>query len=84
MKKTVLSGRIVKSKAAFLGLSLTELNDKAGFGTNYIYRLWDKDAVTLESVNRIATVLGCGVCDLLEDVEVDEQVEAPKAYALAA
>lgn len=68
-KKTVLSGRLVKSKAALQELSLNELNDKAGFGTNYIYRLWDKDKVTLESVNKIASVLGCSACDLLEEVE---------------
>lgn len=69
MRKTVLSGRIVKSKAAYMGISLNDLNNSAGFGTNYIYRLWDKDRVTLESVNKIAAVLDCRACDLLEEIE---------------
>jgi DNA-binding Xre family transcriptional regulator len=80
--KTVLSERQVKSRAAFLGLSVLAVNEKAGFGSNYIYRLWGKDTVTLETVNRIAEVLGCNVCDLLEEVQVDERVEYPKAVAL--
>lgn len=74
-RKSVLSGRIVKSKAALAGMSLTEVNDKAGFGTNYINRLWDKDKVTLESINKIAQVLGCKACDLLEEVVEDETEE---------
>jgi DNA-binding Xre family transcriptional regulator len=79
MKKTILSGRIVKSKAAFLGISLSDLNDRAGFGSNYIYRLWDRDKVTLESVNKIASVLGCKACDLLEEVEGLIEGSAPSS-----
>jgi len=70
-QRTVLSERQVKSRAALLGMSVLAVNDKAGFGTNYIYRLWGKDTVTLESVNRIAMALGCNVCDLIEVVEVE-------------
>lgn len=71
-QKAVLSERQVKSRAALLGMSVLAVNDKAGFGTNYIYRLWGKDTVTLETVKRIATVLGCSVCDLIDEIEVAE------------
>lgn len=69
MKKTVLSGRIVKSRAAFQEISLTDLNNKAGFGPNYIHRLWGKDTMQLSTINRIAGVLGCRVHDLLEEID---------------
>lgn len=82
VNKTVLSERQVKSRAALIGMSVLAVNEKAGFGSNYIYRLWGKDTVTLETVNRIAKVLGCTVCDLLEEVKVDEQAEYPKVVAL--
>ena len=76
-QKAVLSERQVKGRAALLGMSVLAVNDKAGFGTNYIYRLWGKDTVTLETVSRIATVLGCSVCDLIEEVD-ESQIEAGK------
>jgi DNA-binding Xre family transcriptional regulator len=76
-QKAVLSERQVKSRAALLGMSVLAVNDQAGFGTNYIYRLWGKDTVTLETVKRIATVLGCSVCDLIEEVD-EATLEAEK------
>jgi DNA-binding Xre family transcriptional regulator len=79
-QRTVLSERQVKGRAALLGMSVLAVNEQAGFGSNYIYRLWGKDTVTLETVNRIATVLGCGVCDLIEEIEVPE----PEATSIAA
>jgi DNA-binding Xre family transcriptional regulator len=81
-QKTVLSGRQVKSRAASLEMSVRTLNNKAGFGTNYLYRLWGKETVTLETVNRIAIVLGCNVCDLLEEIEESEtKASGPKTEA---
>jgi DNA-binding Xre family transcriptional regulator len=67
--RTVLSGRLVKSKAAYLEISLDEVNKRAGLGTNYIYRLWGKDSVQLSTLNKIANVLGCKVNEILEEVE---------------
>lgn len=72
MKRTVLSKRLVNSRAALLGMSLLDVNEAASFGTNYIYRLWGKDGISLETVNRIADVLDCDACDLLEVVNVEE------------
>jgi DNA-binding Xre family transcriptional regulator len=77
-QKAVLSERQVKSRAALLGMSVLAVNDKAGFGTNYIYRLWGKDTVTLETVNRIAMVLECSVCDLIDEIEVAESEASNK------
>jgi DNA-binding Xre family transcriptional regulator len=71
-KKLVLSGRLVKSKAVMAGMTLTELNDKAGFSKNYIGRLWDRDNMQLSTIVRVAKALEVGVCDLLEEREVEE------------
>ncbi len=81
-KRTVLSDRLVKSKAALKGIPLSRVNTEAGFGPNYIYRLWGTDKMQLSTINKIADVLGCKACDLLEEVEVGDQDEAPKALAL--
>lgn len=69
-KRTVLSDRLVKSKAALKGIPLSQVNAEAGFGPNYIYRLWGTDKMQLSTINKIADVLGCKSCDLLEEVEV--------------
>lgn len=68
--KTVLSERQVKGRAALLGMTIQEVNDKAGFGNHYMYRIWGKSTITLRTVDRIAKVLGCSVCDLLEVEDV--------------
>jgi hypothetical protein len=72
VKKTVLSKRLVKSKAALLELSLNDVNDKAGFpkGSGYIYRLFGRDNVQLDTINRIARVLECPARDIIEEIEV--------------
>ena len=67
--KTVLSERLVKSRAAYVQKSLAEVNAESGLGHGYVYRLWNSDKVMLETVNRIAAVLGCKGSDLLEEVE---------------
>lgn len=77
-KKTVLSDRLVKSKAALKGMPLNQVNKEAGFGPNYIYRLWGADTMQLSTVNKIAEVLGCRACDLLEEVEISGSLSAPK------
>ena len=77
-RRTVLSGRLVKSRAALLGKSLQDVNNEAKFGTNYIYRLWDRETVTLETINKIADVLNCEACDLVEVIEVEAEMAAPE------
>jgi DNA-binding Xre family transcriptional regulator len=67
--KTVLSERLVKSRAAYLQKSLTEVNKETGLGDGYIYRLWNTDKMMLDTVNRIAAALNCQACDLLEEVD---------------
>lgn len=73
MKKTILSKRLVKSKAALLELTLNEVNDRAGFpkGSGYIYRLFGRDNVQLDTISRIARVLECPVRDIIEEVEAN-------------
>lgn len=71
MIKTVLSARKVKSRAALKEMTLQQINDAAGFGPGYIYRLWGSEDILVSTVNRIAQALDCGVCDLLEEVEVE-------------
>ncbi len=70
-KKLVLSGRLAKAKAAMAGITLTEVNDRAGFSKNYVGRLWNKDNMQLSTLVRIAKALECSVCDLLEEREVE-------------
>jgi DNA-binding Xre family transcriptional regulator len=67
--RTVLSGRLVKSKAAYLRISLDEVNKRAKLGKGYIYRLWGRDTVQLSTLNKIANVLGCKVSEILEEIE---------------
>lgn len=69
---TVLSERLVKSRAALLGKPINQVNDHAGLGPGYIYRLWNTEKVQLSTVNKIAHVLECKACDLLEEIEVNE------------
>lgn len=68
-RKIVVSERKVKSRAALLGMTLGQLNEKAGFGEHSIYRMWGKDRMTLNTLTRIANVLQCDIADLLEESE---------------
>lgn len=68
--RTVLSERLVKSRAAYVQKTLADVNKESGLGNGYIYRLWNSEKVMLDTINRIADVLGCKACDLLEEVEV--------------
>lgn len=65
----VFSGRQAKAKAALKGQSLESLAQAAGFGHGYVYRLDQRQSVTLETVNRLAAAMGCPAADLLEDVK---------------
>lgn len=82
MRKTILSGRLVRARAALLEKSMTDLNTDAGFPSKstYIYRLFGRDNIHLGTVNRIAAALGCSACEILEEVEeevADEDKESP-------
>lgn len=72
MKKYVLSERKTKSVAALAGLTLTELNVKAGLGASYMSRKWGKDNIELSTVNKIAAAIGCSTIDLLEETEAQQ------------
>ncbi|MGS0763932.1 helix-turn-helix domain-containing protein [Syntrophomonas curvata] len=45
-----------------------ELAEKAGFSANIITRLKRDKSVSLDSIEKICSVLGCGVDDILEFV----------------
>lgn len=64
-------------------MSLLDVNNAAGMGTNYIYRIGDySENLVLSTINRIAAALGCSALDLLEEVEVDEDTQ-PEALTAA-
>jgi hypothetical protein len=83
MRKTILSSRLVHSRAELLGKSLLSISQAAGLPTKsgYIYRLLGRDNVHLSTVNRIALALRCRVCDILEEIEVDDD-ETEEARAV--
>jgi len=70
MRKLIFSERKTKSEAARIGMLLVEVNKEAGLGAGYVSRKWGKDNVELETINRIADVIGCSPMDLLEEIEV--------------
>ncbi|RIK43690.1 MAG: hypothetical protein DCC55_04975 [Chloroflexi bacterium] len=78
MRKTILSRRLVKARAAMIDKTLMEISAAAGFppASGYIYRTLDRDNVQLSTINRIAAALGCSARDILEEVETDAQPEA--------
>ena len=79
--KTVLSERLVKSRAAYIQKSLADVNKESGLGNGYIYRLWNSDKIMLDTINRIADALDCKSCDLLEEVEIAEPEASTKEPA---
>lgn len=84
MPKTVLSRRLVRSRAALINKSLLEINDEAGFppGSGYIYRILDRNNIHLATIDRVAVALGCKVCDILEEIEEETpSVAAPARQA---
>jgi DNA-binding Xre family transcriptional regulator len=83
-KVTVLSKHKVEVQAVINRMSLVDVNNAAGLGTNYIYRISDyADNLMLSTINRIAAALGCSALDLLEEVEVDEDTQPEALIAVA-
>ena len=48
------------------GMTNAELMEKAGFSANIITRLKRNNYVSLDSIEKICSVLNCGVDDILE------------------
>lgn len=48
------------------GLSNAELMEQAGFSANIITRLKRNSYISLDSIEKICSVLNCGVDDILE------------------
>ena len=79
-KNLVLSSKKMKVEAAKAEMSLREVNDAAGFGPNYIYRLGDSEGILLTTVNRIANALGCNPLDLLDVTEEAKETEEDQRW----
>ncbi len=48
------------------GIAAAELTEQAGFSANILTRLRRDQYVSLESIEKICSVLSCGVDDILE------------------
>lgn len=57
------------------GIQASELTEKAGFSANILTRIRRNQYVSLESIERICTVLGCNVDDILEFIDVEDEHE---------
>ena len=68
-----LLGKIKKS-ALSQGLSLREVNDKAGLGTRSIYH-WKNQTPSIEKVAAVANVIHVPVSDLLDDKNENGNLE---------
>lgn len=78
----------IKKYAKLRGMSLSELNDKAGLKTNIIYS-WKKKEPSVNKIESVAKVLGVTVDDLLgrenneknsRDLEVEEAINSMRSY----
>lgn len=67
----------VKKLASDQGISLREVNDRAGLGANSIYR-WKKQTPSIKNAAAVANVLNVSVSDLLDD---DEESIILKSYS---
>jgi len=65
MEKMVYSKHKAEIACAIAGISMSEVNERAGFGPNYIYRL-DGENITLKTVNRIAHAIGVPAVELMD------------------
>ena len=52
-------------------MSNAQLKAKAGFSANIITRLKNDEYVSLESIEKICAVMNCGVDNILDFVETD-------------
>lgn len=57
------------------GIQASELTEKAGFSANILTRIRRNQYVSLESIERICSVLGCNVDDILEFIDVEDEHE---------
>ena len=76
----------IKLKAKNKGLTLRQVNEKAGLGTNAIYR-WKDQTPNIESVKKVADVLGVSTDYLLgkeekknEHIDISKILEADQLY----
>lgn len=53
----------------------TQLKDMAGVSANIITRLKRDECISIESIEKICKALQCGVDDILEFVDKEEQHE---------
>lgn len=70
-KRMVFSERKTKAAAALAGITLDDVNERAGLGIAYVSRKWGRDNLELTTLNRIADAIGCSAVDLLEEVAGD-------------
>lgn len=71
IRTTIFSERLLRSQCALRGLTLRELNDQVFKpGNNFIYTLLNKERINVKTINRIARVLECSVCDMLEEIDL--------------
>ena len=52
-------------------ISNAQLKTRAGFSANIITRLKNDEYVSLESIEKICSVMNCGVDSILDFVEID-------------
>ena len=55
------------------GMTNAELMEKAGFSANIITRIKRDNYISLDSIEKIWKTIKCGVDDILEFTEEDEQ-----------
>lgn len=55
------------------GITNAELMEKGGFSANIITRLKRDDCLSLDTLEKICKVLECGVDDILEFVDIQEE-----------
>ena len=65
----------IKKYANQMGLTLRQVNDKAGLGTNAIYR-WKNQKPSFEKINKVAKVLGVSTDLLLGNEDKPKKREA--------
>ena len=76
-KRTVLSKKLVRIKAAERGMSVRQVGQAAMMAgkSDYIYRILGKGTPQIQTVGRIAEALGCSICDILEEIPTPGQGE---------
>ena len=57
------------------GMTNAELIDKGGFSANIITRLKRNNYISLDSIEKMCSVLNCGVDDILEFIPANTEEE---------